>query len=658
MNHQDLKTTIEELNPDLTPEQRLSETVAALSQTEGNFKENVAAMEKLFTEKIGYKKEDNGSQAKMQRQHDSNMVRQSIAGAELELWFERTNHNRNNENTFKGKRYLGVLNMLYGNESEIEGIFTAPIEEQGAFYLKKLEEAQARFPRANAPDVSDTEIAQNFRTILELYNLTFDLDAAKPIIHALPNGKEVHAKFVELQDNMAVLVGRAFLMASPYYAELDYGQLMRTSMNLDLLESLTGPARDLDSIALSSDIQMIDTLQGHLTNCRKGSLEKILPKSGEGTVEYFSSNGKALKNGQKDTALGTGETLLIKVTGQDDTVSVRPFRPYSLFSSGMEELTPEQYLDATRSANRAEIADLGAMLEKTDSRFISSSDSFKKMRSAVERLHVTSTIPSTQNLLSNKDALEELLEAANSYLQFKAQSRAKADTVADYSKLGKNKYEQERINVALKLRDYAQSKLDVHKLLQQDSAFKARAAEKEAQLQNGEEDDPIKNIADLRATCAQRNQASWTVRQGGARVAQLHYAVGRDLRRLSEFACLDRPLDGAEKAEIRTRMARAVALDLIRCERAGAQSDKMGALERVAAQDPDKFVAGIAKSSPFLKMTDKMTPDNLKEMLSENGIRTIRQNMLSQAVSIAGKTKAPAKEMEAELPTVKNLPQA
>ena len=69
-------------------------------------------------------------------------------------------------------------------------------------------------------------------------------------------------------------------------------------------------------------------------------------------------------------------------------------------------------------------------------------------------------------------------------------------------------------------------------------------------------------------------------------------------------------------------------------------------------------MAGIAKSSPFLKMTDKMTPDNLKEMLSENGIRTIRQNMLSQAVSIAGKTKAPAKEMEAELPTVKNLPQA
>ena len=658
MNHQDLKTTIEELNPNLTPEQRLSETVAALSQTEGNFKENVAAMEKLFTEKIGYKKEDNGSQAKMQRQHDSNMVRQSIAGAELELWFERTNHNRNNENTFKGKRYLGVLNMLYGNESEIEGIFTAPIEEQGAFYLKKLEDAQARFPRANAPDVSDTEIAQNFRTILELYNLTFDLDAAKPIIHALPNGKEVHAKFVELQDNMAVLVGRAFLMASPYYAELDYGQLMRTPMDLDLLESLTNPARDLDSIALSSDIQMIDTLQGHLTNCRNGALKKLLPKAGEGTVEYFSSNGKALNNGQKDTALGTGETLLIKVTGQDDTVSVRPFRPYSLFSSGMEELTPEQYLDATRRTNQAEIADLGAMLEKTDSRFISSSDSFKKMRSAVERLHVTSTIPSTQNLLSNKDALEELLEAANSYLLFKAQSRAKADTVADYSKLGKNKYEQERINVALKLRDYAQSKLDVHNLLQQDSAFNARAAEKEAQLQNGAENDPRKNIADLRATCAQRNQASWTVRQGGERVAQLHHAVGRDLRRLSEFACLDRPLDSAEKAEIRTRMARAVALDLIRCERAGAQSDKMGALERVAAQDPDKFVAGIAKSSPFLKMTDKMTPDNLKEMLSENGIRTIRQNMLSQAVSIAGKMKAPAKEMEAELATAKNLPQA
>lgn len=72
----------------------------------------------------------------------------------------------------------------------------------------------------------------------------------------------------------------------------------------------------------------------------------------------------------------------------------------------------------------------------------------------------------------------------------------------------------------------------------------------------------------------------------------------------------------------------------------------------------DKFAAGIAKSNPFLKMTDKMTPDKLKEMLSENGIQTIRQVMLSQAVSIAGKPKAPAKEVEAELSTAKNMPQA
>jgi hypothetical protein len=104
-------------------------------------------------------------------------------------------------------------------------------------------------------------------------------------------------------------------------------------------------------------------------------------------------------------------------------------------------------------------------------------------------------------------------------------------------------------------------------------------------------------------------------------------------------------------------MARAVALDLIRCERVGAQSDEMGTLERVAAQDPDKFAAGIAKSAPFLKMTDKMTPDKLKTILSENGIKNIRQAMLSQAVSTEGKQKAPAKEIQTELPT-KNIPQA
>ena len=613
-------------------------------------------MEKLFIEKIGYKREDPNSPAKAQRHNDSNMIRQSIAEAELELWFERTNHDRNTEKTFKGKRYLGVLNMLYGNESEIEGIFTASTQEQGAFYLKKLEEAQAKFPRANAPDVSDTEIAQNFRTILELYNLTLDLDAAKPLILAQPNGEELHAKFAELQDNMAALVGRAFLIASPYYSEIDYGQLLRTPMDFNLVDSLTGPARDLDSIALSPDIQMINTLQGHLANCRNGALKKLLPKADEGTVEYFSGNGKALNNGQMDTALGIGAPLLVKVTGQDGGISVRPFRPYSPFASGMEELTPEQYLDATRKGDRAEIAELGSLLEKADSRFISSSDSFKKMRSAIERLHVTSTISSTQNLLSNKDALEELLEAANSYLQFKAQSRAGTGTVADYSKLGKNKYEQERINAALKLREYAQSKLDVHNLLQQDGAFRARAAEKEAQLQNGAENDPRKNIADLRATCAQRNQASWTVREGGERVAQLHHAVARDLRRLSEFACLDRPLDTVEKAEIRTRMARAVALDLIRCERAGSQSQEMGALEQVAAQNPEKFAAGIAKSSPFLKMTDKMTPDKLKEMLSEKGIQAIRQSMLSKAISNEGKPKAPEKEAEVQS-MEKNMPQ-
>ena len=57
MTHQDLKTTIEELNPNLTPDQRLSETVAALGQADGNLSENVATIEKLFTEKFGYKKE-------------------------------------------------------------------------------------------------------------------------------------------------------------------------------------------------------------------------------------------------------------------------------------------------------------------------------------------------------------------------------------------------------------------------------------------------------------------------------------------------------------------------------------------------------------------------------------------------------------------------
>jgi hypothetical protein len=56
-------------------------------------------------------------------------------------------------------------------------------------------------------------------------------------------------------------------------------------------------------------------------------------------------------------------------------------------------------------------------------------------------------------------------------------------------------------------------------------------------------------------------------------------------------------------------------------------------------------------------MTDKMTPDKLKIMLSDNGIQSIRQAMLSQAVSAEGQQKAPAKEIQAELPT-RNIPQA
>lgn len=657
MNHQKLKEFVYELDPNLTADERTNETVAALGQAEGNLAENVATIEKLFTEKFGYKKEAENSPNKMQRRRDSDLMRQAIAKAELELWFERTNHERSNKMDFNGKRYLGVLNMLYGNESEMEKVCNASQKEQGAFYLKKLEAALERFPRYNAHDVSNAEIAENLPTILELYNLTLDLDAAKPLILDQPNGQELHAKYADLQSYMAVLTGRAFLIASPYYSEIDYGQLMHTKMDLDLVGSLTDCAANLDPDSLKADINLIDTLQGHLVNCRKITLGKILPKAGGATVEYFSSNGKALDNAQTDIALGTGATLLVKVTGQDDAVSVRPLHPHDLFSTGMEEQTPEQFLDANRRADRKEISDLASMLEKTDSRFISSSSSFKKMRTALERLQVTSSVHSTQNLLSNTDALEELLESCNSYLQFKAQSRFKTDTVADYSKLGKNKYEQERINAALKLREYAQSKLDVYKLLQQDAAFQTRAAQKEEQLQNGAENDTRKNIADLRATCLQRNQEPWTILDGGEKVAQLHHAVNRDLRRLSEFACLERPLDSVEKAEIRTRMARAVALDLIRCERVGAETDKMGALESVAAQDPEKFAAGIAKSSPFLKMTDKMTPDKLKTILSDNGIQDIRKAMLSQAVSTEGKQKSPAKEIQAELPT-KNIPQA
>ena len=661
MQHSDLKEFISELDPNLTLPKRINAVVAALGETEGSSKENVAAMEQILAEKIGYQKEDKGSQAKIQRQYDSSLIKQAIAEAELEIQFERTNHEQARQSSFQTKRYQGVLNSLYGKEPAMQGFDKKSPEEQGAFYIQKLEAALKKFPRATAPDVSDTEIVKNYRAILELYNLTLDLDYAKPIILAQPNGQELHAKYAAMQNNMAILNGRAFLMASPYYSEIDYAQLMRTPMDLNLKEALAEHANDLDSGSLKPDIYMIETLQENLKTCRKEALEKLLPKSGAGTVEHFGADGKSLDENQKETALSIGAPLLTKITGQNDEVSIKAFLPSSPFSSGVEELSPEQYLDYARGASRAEIADLALELDQSKSFLRGSSDQFKDMNAALERLYshnlsTTAATPSTQNLLSRKDALEELLESTNAYLQYKAQSRAGTDTVADYSKLGKNKYEQDHINAALKLRSYAQAKLDVYNLLEQDGDFMARAAANEEALRNAPNPGTRNEIANLRAACAQRNPEPWEVRDGGERMEQLHHAVGRDLRKLAEFACLDRPLDATEKAEIRTRMARAVALDLVRSERASNKSPEIGNLERAAAQNPEKFVAGVAKSKPFQKAMDKITPENLTEMLSGNGIQNIRQEMLAQAASVGAKPAAPAKVPEAVQPAVQAGP--
>lgn len=579
----------------------------------------------------------------------------------MEIAFERTNHEQVSK-VSGARRYHGVLNDLYGNEPEMQGFFEKSPAEQGAVFVKKLEEALAKFPKAATPDVSDAEIMQNYRTILELYNLTFELDNAKEAIQAQPNGQELYNKYVLLQSNMAILNGRAFLMASPYYSKIDYEQLLRTPMDFNTEMEITSHANDLDSLSLKADINMVKTLQDNLFLCRQEALAKILPKAGEGTVEYFGDAGKLLNTDQKDIVLRVGAPLLVKVTGQDGAVSCKAFIPPSSFYVGVNELTPEQYLDYSRGASRDEIADLASSLDKSMSILRGSSDRFKDMNAALERLysHNLSSIaatPSTQNLLSSMDALEELLESANAYLQYKAQSRAGTDTVADYSKLGKNQYEQDHINEALKLRNYAQSKLDVYNLLEQDSAFMARAAANEEALRNAPENSTGKDIANLRAVCAQRNPEPWEVRNGGEQIAQLHHAVGRDLRKLAAFACLDRPLDATEKVEIRTRMARAVALDLIRSERASNQSNEMGNLENAAAQNLEKFAAGVAKSKPFQNAMDKLTPDKLKEMLSENGIQAIRNGMLNQAASLGAKPAAPVKAPEAVQPAVKGGPQ-
>ena len=168
MQHSDLKVFIGELDPNLTSPKRINAVVAALGETEGSSKENVAAMEQILAEKIGYQKEDKGSLAKIQRQYDSSLIKQAIAEAELEIAFERTNHEQAKQPNFQTKRYMGVLNSLYGKEPEMQGFDKKSLEEQGAFYIRKLEEALEKFPRATAPDVSDTEIVENYRAVLEL----------------------------------------------------------------------------------------------------------------------------------------------------------------------------------------------------------------------------------------------------------------------------------------------------------------------------------------------------------------------------------------------------------------------------------------------------------------------------------------------------------
>ena len=81
MNHQKLKEFVYELDTNLTADERTNETVAALGQAEGNLAENVATIEKLFTEKFGYKKEAENSPDKEQRHRDSDLIRQAIAKA-------------------------------------------------------------------------------------------------------------------------------------------------------------------------------------------------------------------------------------------------------------------------------------------------------------------------------------------------------------------------------------------------------------------------------------------------------------------------------------------------------------------------------------------------------------------------------------------------
>ena len=648
MQHSDLKEHISSNLPFvLSDTGRINNVVEQLGKTKGSVKDNVASMENKLADLVGYKK---GVQipheVKIQRVFNSRMIKQAIAEAELDIWFNRRNHEQ--ATRYTGKRYMGMLYSLYGNEPEMENFVSKTPEEQVNFYVSKLDKALEKFPKITAPDVSDQEIVENFSTILDLYYLTSDLDYAHALFDQHPQGQELYDKYIAFQNHAALLNARAFLLANPYYSEMDFDQLLRTPIT-EQLEDLVDHADNMDD-ALKDAIYSASYVQHNLKECRQQTLDQLLPKEGEGTVEYFNGNAKPMDQEEKNAVLSVGLPLLAKITGQDGTVSVKAFLPSSTFSTNMEELTPEQYLDYVRKTKPMELADLSSVLEKSHSFFRGGSDQFDSMCSAFERLHNHNlfSTPSTQNLLSSKDALEELLESANAYLQFKAQSRAGTDAVQDYSKLGKNEYEQTRINAALKLREYAQSKLDVYNLLQEDGAFKARAAANEEALRNAPKDSTQKDIANLRAVCVQRHQDSWAVREGGENVAKLHHTVGRDLRKLAEFACLDRPLDSSEKAEIRTRMARAVALDLIRTERASSQSTDMGTLERTAAQNPEKFAAGIAKSKPFQKMMDHLTPEKLNSILSENGIQNICQSMLT--ASVAGKTQAPAQAQPAVQP--------
>ena len=53
---------------------------------------------------------------------------------------------------------------------------------------------------------------------------------------------------------------------------------------------------------------------------------------------------------------------------------------------------------------------------------------------------------------------------------------------------------------------------------------------------------------------------------------------------------------------------------------------------------------------------DKITPENLRGMLSGNGIQNIRQEMLAQAASVGAKPAAPAKAPEIAQPEAKPGP--